>query len=410
VSSTEEGWVESVVVDGQGEIREVALAYKESDLYVSVETVSDPTTWIGDALHLVIYASGRAGDEANTVSRYAGEQLGFGLSRAAQVNFDKLRPDGAGVVAVYSADGDGGWRFSSSIASTPRRAVQVAERIELMVPFDEIGVEPGQSTTMVVTLERDGQRLGRAPDQPMLASIPTLIQGEQVFATADPAGDDHGPGGYVYPTNQVFDTDGLFDLIRYAVYDAEDRWQLALEFTALPNPWNGPQGFSHPIVNLYFDVAQGGSTEMHEEGAAAKVRFDPTHPWDVFLRVTGWPAYGRHLWTASGEGPILVEVASDPKRGRIIVTIPKSVLPEIAGWHYVLVGSQDGYGANYFRPVGGTAGEWAGGGNPDPFVAPLAYDVLAPPGTTQEVILSSFDSTERSFATLHPIEVELASP
>jgi hypothetical protein len=410
VSTPEEGWADAVILSGDGELSDVAIAYKESDLYVSVGTLTEPTSRIGGDLHLVLYASGGPGDPSNIVTRYSGEQLGFGLARTVQINFDKIRANGAGTAAMYEADGEGGWSFASSLATTARRKAQVSERIEFMIPFSELGIEPGKSVTLVFTLERDGEMVARLPDRPLLAQIPTLIQGVEVFAMEDPAGDDHGPGSYVYPTDEVFDVDGLFDLVRYAVYDADDRWQLAIDLTALTNPWNGPQGFSHPIANLYLDVSDGGSTEMFEEGAAAKVGFDPEHPWDVFLRVTGWPAYGRHLWTAAGEGPHLVEVASDPKRGRIIVTIPKTLLPEIAGWHYVIVGSQDGYGANYYRPVGETAGQWTGGGNPDPFVGPLAYDILCPEGTTQEVILSSFNSTAKTFATLLPIEVELQSP
>ena len=128
------------------------------------------------------------------------------------------------------------------------------------------------------------------------------------------------------------------------------------------------------------------------------------------MRVAGWPAYGRHMWTAAGEGPFLVEVASDPKRGRIIVTIPKSLLPEIEGWHYVLVGSQDGYGQNYLRSVGATAGEWVGGGSPAPGWAPAIYDYIAPARASQESILASFNAAAGAYAELQPIHVTFDSP
>ena len=199
-------------------------------------------------------------------------------------------------------------------------------------------------------------------------------------------------------------TPGIFDLTRYAIYDAGDAWQLALDFTALPNPWGGPHGFSHPLVLLFLDVAEGGSTELHPEAEAAKVSFDPEHPWDYFIRVAGWPAYGRHLWTVEA-GPELISVTSDPKRGRIIVTVPKELVPEIRGFHYVLIASQDGYGKNYLRPIGAQPGEWAGGGNPDPLWAPLIYDYLAPEGTSQEEILSSYDPAAGRLAVLLPVEV-----
>jgi len=247
-------------------------------------------------------------------------------------------------------------------------------------------------------------------DRPLLAAIPTLIQGEERFTLEDPKGDDHGLGTYVYPLNEVFRSAGLFDLLAYRIYDAGTKWQLAFDFAALPNPWGGPQGFSHPILYLYFDVGEGGLTASFEEGDAAHVRFDADHPWDVFIRVAGWPAYGRHLWTADGVGPALVEVASDPKRGRIIVTVPKSDLPAIEGWHYILVGSQDGYGADYLRSIGTAPAEWTGGGSLDPFWAPQIYDYLAPMGTLQEHVLSTFDKAQALYATLMPIHIEFDAP
>jgi hypothetical protein len=381
-------WADAVILPGLGAISEVALGYKETSLYVQVRSEGDPQEWIGDELYLVLYASGRPGEEANVSSRHAHAQLGFALTSAIQVNFTKIGQDGSGVVSRYAANGKGDWTYSSSIRTLSRRKAAVGQVVEFTVPFEELGVEPGKAVTLALVLERPGELLGRAPAQPVLAGIPTLVRGVEVFSLADPAGDDNGPGTYTYPLNGVFSEEGLFDLLRYTIYESEDRWQRALDFAALPNQWNGPQGFSHPIIYLYMDTGIGGRTDSHEEAQAAQVAFDPDHPWDLFLRIVGWPTYGRHLWTASGEGPYLVEVASDPKRGRIIVTIPKELIPDIAGWHYVLIGSQDGYGKNYLRAIGKTTGEWSGGGCPDPFHAPQIYDYLAPTGDSQQDMLA----------------------
>jgi len=401
-------WADAVILPGAGAITEVALGYKETSLYVQVRPEGDPQEWIGDELYLVLYASGQPGEAANVSSRHAQAQLGFALTSAIQVNFSKVKQDGSGVVSRYAADGKGNWTYASSIRTLSRRRVAVGQLVEFAVPFEELGVEPGKAVTMALVLERPGELLGRAPAQPVLAGIPTLVRGVEVFSLADPAGDDHGPDTYTYPLNGVFSEEGLFDLLRYTVYESKDRWQLAFDFAALPNPWNGPQGFSHPIIYLYMDVAEGGKTDSYDEGQAAQVTFDPDHPWDVFLRIAGWPAYGRHMWTANGEGPYLVEVASDPKRGRIIVTIPKELIPAIAGWHYVLIGSQDGYGENYLRAIGKTAGEWSGGGCPDPFHAPQIYDYLTPTGDSQQAMLGSYNSQEGGFATLVPVQIELS--
>ncbi len=405
----DDGWANAAPAAGDGEIRSIAVGYKETNLYVMVETASDPATWRGQEVFLTVYASGLPGTAANVATRLTGTALGFPLATAMQLNFTKLDAQGVGVVSKYAADGRGGWTYASSIRTTDARRAAVGARIEISMPFSELGIEPGKTITLAVVFERAGVLLGHAPARPMLAAIPTLIRGVERFAVDDPLGDDHGLGTLTYPTNAVFATPGLFDLVRYSVYDADNAWQMAFDFAALPNPWNGPLGFSHPILYLYFDVAEGGASAPHPEGEAAQVAFDPAHPWDTFVRVAGWPAYGRHLWTAAGEGPILIEVASDPKRGRIIVTIPKTVLPEIEGWHYVLVGSQDGYGKNYLRGVGTTSGEWAGGGSPDPFWASPLYDILAPEGTTQEAMLASYSHAAGQVARVIPMHITFDS-
>lgn len=398
-------WAEAVVFPGAGDIRTFALAYGESYLYVRVDLVKAARELVGSDTRLVLYASGKPGEKANILTRHSGEQLGFAFSSAVELEFAKVKPDGTGYVFRYGADGKGGWRLTSPVRTLLFRKAAVNEVVEFMVPFEELGVEPGQSLTVAVVLERPGEIRGRAPERPLFARIPTLIRGREIWAMEDPRGDDFGPGTYVYPLNKVFsEAPGLFDLIRYAVYDADNAWQLSFDFPALPNPWNGPHGFSHPIIFVYLDVAPGGRTDVHEEGKAAQVSFDPAHPWDYVLKIAGWPGYGRHLWTAAGEGPFLVDVASDPKRGRVIVTISKDLVLEIRGWHYVLVGSQDGYGPNHIRPIGKQAGEWTGGGCPDPMWAPQLYDILAPTVDDQKNMLGSYVSGQ-TYAVVRSVEV-----
>ncbi len=398
-------WAEGIVLRGSGLIVEATVGYSETYLYATVGLSEPARYWIGKPVFLTLYASGAPGAAANVATRHSNQQLGFGLVSAVELDLSKVRGDGSGYVFRYAADGQGRWRLASPVRTLTMRKAAVGDVIEFQVPFEELGVEPGQSFTLSLVLERPGEPLGQAPaERPVHARIPTLIRGVEKWAVEDPKGDDHGPGTYVYALNKVFAEPGLFDLLRYGVYDAGDAWQLAFDFPTLPNPWNGPHGFSHPIIFVYFDVAPGGKTESHEEAKAAQVSFAPDHPWDYVIKIAGWPGYGRHLWTATGEGPFLIEVASDPKRGRIIVTIPKSLIPDLRGFHYVLVGSQDGYGPNHIRPIGKTPGEWTGGGCPDPLWAPQIYDYLAPVGYTQEQLLSSYSAADKKYAVLVPVE------
>jgi len=403
-TTDDEDWSSAAVLAGTEEIGTVRIGYLESRIYVRLEPMSPASNWIGAEQYLMLYASGAPGDPVNIATRYSGDQLGFSIAHAAQIPLAKLRSDGSGTVTVFNADGAEGWRSGSNLRTLTQRKVATGEVLEYSIPFAELGLEAGKSTTISLVLESVSGIIESASISPILAAIPTLIQGEEIYAVDDPVGDDTGTGTFTYPTSEVFSEPGLLDLQRYAVYDADDRWQFALDFGLLTNPWNGPQGFSHPIVFLYFDIQDGGSITSHEEAEAANIAFDPEHPWDRFIKVTGWPSYGRQLYTAEGEGPFLVEVASDPKRGRIIVTVPKTLLPTVSGWHYVLVASQDGYGANHVRPVGEIAGIWTGGGSPDPLWAPQIYDFLAPAEIDQGQMLSSYESG-LTYAELIPIEI-----
>jgi glycosidase/fibronectin type 3 domain-containing protein len=407
----EREWVEAVSFVGDGLLERFFIGFDTHHLYLRADTTTAPTGWIGAEYRLVLYIGFYTGAEPGTPingrARFSGTDLGFPLTQLVQARFEHIRPDGRGNVFRFVADGMGGWTFENQIRLLRQRLIGVGDTIEAQIPFEELGLDRTAELRIWTRLavEREGELLGAAPAQPVIARIPALVGGELVAQFSDPRGDDHGPGTFVYPTSRVFDVDGIFDLLSYTILDQGANWLLAFEFAALPNPWGGPLGFSHPIVNLYLDVQPGGLTEAHPDGDAMQVRFHPDHPWDFFLKVAGWPDYGRHLFTADGETH-LVDVSADPARRLVLVRIPKDVVPEIRGAHYLMIGSQDGFGPDHIRPVARTAGEWVGGGSPAPTVAPLVYDYLAPDGYTQEGILSGFDALARTFAVLVPVRVE----
>jgi len=173
---------------------------------------------------------------------------------------------------------------------------------------------------------------------------------------------------------------------------------------SLPNPWNAPYGFSHPLINVYLDTKPGGVTKAADGGDAMQIQLSKEHPWDWFMRIAGWP-YGRLLATPDGQ-EFQVDVSSNPAKHQVIVSVSKELVPQICGYHYVIVASQDGYSDDYIRPIAKQAAQWVGGGNPAPAVAPKAYDYLPPAGHAQEEILSSYNVKTGEFATLLPIEVK----
>ncbi|MEU4745659.1 glucan 1,4-alpha-glucosidase, partial [Actinosynnema sp. NPDC023658] len=87
-----------------------------------------------------------------------------------------------------------------------------------------------------------------------------LSYGERVGGLTDPAGDDCGPGTYVYPTNSAFSPDS-FDLTRFDVFRDGDRVRFVTRVAgAITNPWGG-NGMSVQRVNVLLrDPAQSTTT------------------------------------------------------------------------------------------------------------------------------------------------------
>jgi len=398
-------WDGAAHFTAEGSLKDLRLGYDANHLYIRVDTPESPAGWIGQPLRLILYASGDPGMAVNASSRYGGAELGFGPAQLIELKFDKLGQDGKGYVFRYLADGHGGWRAASSIRTLFERKAAVKDVIEFEVPYSELGLEPEKQIVLRFSLEQEGQQLGLGPDRPILTRIPKRVSGELLASFDDPRGDDHGPGSYTYPTDPVFHQEpGIFDLLNYSIYDDGKNWLLVFEFTSLPNPWNAPFGFSHPLINVYLDTAPGGAIEAADGGDAMQVRLSEAHPWDWFLRIAGW-AYGRLLATPDGQ-EFEVDIASDPAKHQVIVSVSKDLVGEICGYHYIMIASQDGYSDDYIRPIAQEAGQWVGGGSPAPTVAPKIYDYLAPEGYTQEEILSSYNIETEEFATLVPVEVE----
>ncbi|MGQ9477820.1 MAG: glucodextranase DOMON-like domain-containing protein [Candidatus Bipolaricaulia bacterium] len=397
-------WDGAAYFSATGQLTGLWLGYGPSHLYVRLDAAESPASWIGQPLWLVLYASGDPGMAVNAYTRYGGAELGFGPAQLIEMRFDKLDPNGKGYLFRYLADGRGSWRLASQIATLFDRVAAVGSTIEFQIPYGELGLEPEKALILRASLERQDEQLALIPDRPIVTRIPKRVSGELLASFADPQGDDHGPGSYVYPTDPVFHQEpGIFDLLDYSIYDSGRNWLLVFSFTSLPNPWNGPHGFSHPLLNLYLDVAPGGAVEAAEGGDAMQIRLHPSYPWDWFLRIAGW-AYGRLLATPEGQ-EFQVDVASDPAKDQVIVSVSKELVGTICGFHYVMVASQDGYADDYIRPVAQVAGQWVGGGSPAPTVAPKVYDYLAPEGYTQEEILSTYNVDSGEFATLIPIEI-----
>jgi len=235
--------------------------------------------------------------------------------------------------------------------------------------------------------------------------LPVLGDGGErlVFAMRDPAGDDHGPGSYVYPTNETF-VPGLFDLTGFAVRVDTDHVHFDLGFVAVTNPWDAPEGFYHQLIDIYIDTTSGaGRTDPLRPGP--RVRFDPAYGWDVQVRAA--PFGGTRMQRAS-DGADVPGLARGLTSGvladgrTIRVSIPLAVLgvPQSSWRYYVLVGGFDAFGEDGYRPARETATPWSFGGAHPSGAGPQVIDILAPRWwRSQARQLGSFTVTRGGAAT-----------
>jgi carbohydrate-binding DOMON domain-containing protein len=234
-----------------------------------------------------------------------------------------------------------------------------------------------------------------------------------LFEMRDPIGDDYGPGGYVYPLNQAFAPHkGLFDLIEYKVFERGDELHFDLTFGEVTNPWNAPEGFCHQKFDIYIDTTQGiGRTDAIREGA--NVIFHPDYGWEYLLRGSSWgdSRLYRSSDPSGSEGErdgVKIELLPDGVTVRLSVKREYFKEDQLRDWrYYVLVGSQDAFGPDNYRPVMMKEGQWVFGGGDDSNIEPNIIDLLAPEKGefSQEAMLSSYNLDREIGATIYPVGV-----
>lgn len=233
----------------------------------------------------------------------------------------------------------------------------------------------------------------------LLTATPAVAETEYIFYWEDSVGDDHGPGHYTYPTHKHFAPyEGLWDLQLFRVIKGIDEYIFCFTFGTLTDPWDSFFGFSHPLIHVYIDNAEGGELKPLEP--LDKMRMDPRAPWNRALVISGWWVVGLQEWQEwkSPEREVFWELPRPPslegtwvevKGQDIKVAVPRDWLGSLRGARfYVLVGAYDSLQATHFRPVQEVPTQWQfGGANPQGVNHPV-LDMLVPTGFNQEDILS----------------------
>lgn len=230
-----------------------------------------------------------------------------------------------------------------------------------------------------------------------------------VLDLPDPVGDDYGPGTYLYPTHPQFEPyQGIFDIEHFKVEGREGEVRFSVTFGQVPDPWHGPFGFSHQLIEIYLDHRRGGERYTFYNGA--NVVFSPKASWDTFIKVSG---FGLYLFDAADSREAnpeqyaagRVQVLADRKTIEIWLPMEEWItLEELTdASFYLLVGGQDGFGPDHFRVVKKEVSEWYFGGGDGSGYGPNVLDIVTPPGRSQKKILGSYDPKNRIRSVIEPV-------
>ncbi len=211
---------------------------------------------------------------------------------------------------------------------------------------------------------------------------------------SDTAGDDHGPGGYVYPLDPVF-TPGSFDITRFSVEEIGNTLRFEIEIAGeLEDPWESGVGFSLQSIDIYVD-----KDGIEGSGAAwsldrRNVDFSPASAWEyVIWCAPPFDGFDPHVVDSEGtEYYSGVNVSVDQAADVITVDVAKTILgsPD-PGWRYTVVMlGQNGYEPGRVRPVVEDVGQWVlGGGDNGQFDSNIV-DLVTEAGVDQEALLANY--------------------
>ena len=255
-----------------------------------------------------------------------------------------------------------------------------------------------------ITVVAVGANGGTATVQRTLTST---NYGTRIGSMADPAGDDNGPGTYVYPADAAFNP-GAYDVTGFGVYDDGRSYNFVTTIAGeLRNPWGGNQ-IAIQRLNVYISGAAGGAVPALP-GTNANVE----SPYQYVLTADGFNDLG--VRDASGAQVGSATLLALPATRQIVASVPKTDIPGgLTGARYavtMLSHGGDGEGTGHIRPVysraywdstvgtgmswihdfrlGGGAGEYtdANDARDTDTSDPNVVDTLVPAGTTQAQVL-----------------------
>ncbi|MFN2135747.1 MAG: glucodextranase DOMON-like domain-containing protein [Candidatus Promineifilaceae bacterium] len=402
----------------QSSFDSLLYGFDGQNLYLAVNT-NPNYAWSDAPSTIQVYFQAPGAIQGSNFGR-GGSNLGFPAIGLIDLSFD----DQALVAVSYYVPEEDEWISAASVEGGSPAQVDFAGgssgtiavgdgAIEMAVPLTALGpVDEGSRLNLrVLQLIPMGGALAELERLPFAGPativVPDLGTTELVLEVADPEGDDHGPGTYIYPTDSIFSS-GNFDLTDFQVGSTES--DIVFKFTLhgpVENVWDSPNGLSLQTLDVYIDTdgdGQGGEALLPGRNLA----LDEGMRWDYAVTSEGWTS---GIYTPGVEGPQQIgsssefDVLVDPDLRKVTLRVPKAILgDDPQNWRFAAMAlSQEGYpsgGVMRVRDVlPGAAEQWKIGGAP-PAAANYTrvMDLVWPEAGQQEAWLSDFVPVETNQA------------
>lgn len=207
----------------------------------------------------------------------------------------------------------------------------------------------------------------------------------------DPAGDDNGPGNYVYPTDQVYKP-GSFDLRKFEVVPKGDTVEFRVTLASrIEDPWDskawGGNGFSVQMAFIHIDTDHAEGSGVTQALPGLNVRFASNEAWDrvVLMSPQGSTRINSEIEQKAAQWKDKIVVPKVTRAsGRTLVAVVETAQlggPPKPTWGYnVLLQSNEGFPAKtdlLTRKVNEYEGQHRFGGGTDYDNDPHVIDMLA---------------------------------
>jgi len=380
------------------QVAAVSYVYNSSYLFIEVNTRGSPIPISSRGLS--IYFSNENSGPGDLVglgvpgamySTLSGKLLPFAGERAFQ--FQSRERGELSTLSSFKAVNSSEWNFSGNDGSGIYNSI-----IEMAIPLGSIGLTPGNSIEFAISIHNEFRVMG-----PFKVNLPENLSEFKIISSIYNPAPSNGPGYYTYPELSSDYPAGSVHIewMNVSVYGNMVRF--SFRFKNLSNPFDGPYGFSQPIIDIYIHTSNysAGSTALLPgvNGVTS-----PAFAWQWVIQADGFPG-NAYIENYTGALFDQLSITSNLSIKTVNVTVPMSLIGEkIMNYAYIIVaGFQDGYATNGWDPVYTSATDYQGGGARSSF-APNVFSYIAPnivnpkSNESQQSVLSSY--TDSNYAVI----------